>query len=268
MRLRVLGSRRGGMSPKMMFLAAGAILLLAAALAVYFYLSGEEEKTKNVGRAGYQSTHQVRRHAGINLPIADQAAEGATSPETTVEVPIEWGKNLTDAEEKLAERYAAIAAGLSGGPGTATFEVPVTLKMDRDLEYRSLVQAVLAGKEKGFMRFHIACLKKGTEEDVGYLKVELPVELLVGKKELRFRLVKGSEDEKIRYVFGISRTREYGRLADATIVMKNTTAKGRDRLLVIDPTLSLSVQNVVEALNAATYAGFERITFAQPPKLY
>ena len=268
MRLRGLGSRRGGMSAGIMFLSAGVILFVAAALAVFFYLSHEEAKTKNVGKVGHQSTQPVRRRAGINLPIAEKAADAASSPETTVEVPVEWGKDLAAAEGKLAERYADVAGKLVLPPGATTFDEAVTLKVDRDLEYRSLVQAVLAGRKNGFVRFHIACLKKGTEEDVGVLKIELPVELVIGKKELRFRLVKGPEDEKIRYVFGITRTREYDRLADATIVMKNTTAKGRDRLLVIDPTLSLSVQNVVEALNAATYAGFERITFAQPPKLY
>lgn len=268
MRCKRLRSRRGGMFARAMFLSAGVILLVAAALAVFFYLSHEEAKTKNVGKVGHQSTQQVRRRTGINLPIAEKAAEGASSPETTVEVPVQWGKNLAAAEGKLAERYAAVAAGLVLPPDATTFDEAVTLKVDRDLEYRSLVQAVLAGRKKGFVRFHIACLRKATEEDVGYLRIELPVELLLGKRELRFRLVKGKEDEKIRYVFGIRKTREYDRLADATIVMKNTTAKGRDRLLVIDPTLSLSVQNVVEALNAATYAGFERITFAQPPKLY
>ncbi|HUW57490.1 MAG TPA: hypothetical protein VMZ92_12705, partial [Planctomycetota bacterium] len=150
----------------------------------------------------------------------------------------------------------------------------ITLKVDRDLEYRSLVQAVLAGQKDGFLKFQIACSRTPESETLGYLNIELPTDIPIGKNVLLFRMFQ--DGAVIRYIFGVSKTREYVRLKDAAAVMKNTVdaLKTRDpeelrrKILVMSPSVAISVQNVVEGLNAATYAGFERIALGRPTKLY
>ena len=266
--------RRGAVSAQTMFLAAAGILVVAGIVAFWALRTREEKKEEVIGKVGYQSPFKLARKAGINLPIGDHARTGAAAAETTVEVPIEWGKNLAANEQKLAERYAAIAAGLTRPEGVHTFGETITLKVDRDLEYRNLVQAVLAGQKEGFLKFRIACWKTGEQTDVGYLDVELPTDVPVGKNVLLFRMYR--KGEIIRYVFGVSKVREYTSLSNAAKVMENTVnvlkqkdpALLRQKILVLSPSIVISVQNVVEGLNAATYAGFERIALGRPSKLY
>jgi len=257
-----------------MFLGAGALLLIAMIVAWWALHTREEKKAEVIGKVGYQSEFKLGRHAGINLPIGDQAAPGTSSPDTTIEVPLEWGEDLAAAEGRLTARYEAISGKLSRPAGVETFDETITLRVDRDLEYRSLVQAVLAGQKEGFLKFQIACQKSGTEKDVRYLNIELPTDIPVGKNVLLFRMFR--EGTVIRYIFGVSKTREYTRLKDAAAVMKNTVDALRKRdpellrrkILVMSPSIVISVQNVVEGLNAATYAGFERIALGRPRKLY
>ncbi len=266
--------RRGAVSAQTMFLAAAVILVVAGIVAYWALRTREEKKEEVIGKVGYQSPFKLARKAGINLPIGDHARSGAASADTPVEVPIEWGKDLAAAERKLADRYAAISAKLTRPEGVHTLDETITLKVDRDLEYRNLVQAVLAGQKEGFLKFRIACWKTGEQKEVGYLGVELPTDVPVGKNVLLFRMYK--EDPIIRYVFGVSKVREYTRLKDAAAVMKNTVdvLKQKDpgllrtKVLVMSPSIVISVQNVVEGLNAATYAGFERIALGRPRKLY
>jgi biopolymer transport protein ExbD len=249
-----------------MFLAAGLVLLAAAGVAFWAHRTGERKKEEVIGKSGVRSKFKLTRRAGINLPVADQAVSAEASPDTTVEAPIEWGKDLPLAEKQLAERYDAITNKLRTDPNVQAFDETITLKVDRDLEYRNLVQAVVQGQRHGFSRFQVACLKAGTADDVGYLNIELPAMPPPGKNVLLFRLVADGPD--IRYVFGTSSIREFPNLKRATDAMKAVKDKGPARLLTIQPSVEISVQNVVEALNAATYAGFQRITLAEPPKLY
>ena len=271
---RPRGTHRGKVSTQTLFLAAAGALVAAVVVAFWALRTREEKKEEVIGKVGYQSPFKLARKAGTNLPIADHARPGVASAETTVEVPVEWGEDLAAAEQKLSRRYAVVSSTLSRPESVHTYGETITLKVDRDLEYRSLVQAVLAGQKEGFLKFQIACWKTGGQTDVGYLRLELPADIPVGKNVLLFRMFQ--EDTVIRYVFGVSKVREYTRLKDAAAVMKNTidSLKAKDpallktKILVMSPSVTISVQNMVEGLNAATYAGFERIALGRPQKLY
>lgn len=254
---------RGAMSTKAVYIVGGAILVLAAAVAGYTWLSREGEKAEQFGRTGLQSRVKLGRHRGVNLPIAEKAEGGESSPETTVEVPLEWGKDLAQAETKLAGRYAEVTSGLTKPLEQITYTETVTLQVDRDLTYRSLVQAVLEGRRAGFLNFHIACRPKATEEAVGYLTIELPTDL---PKVLVFRMV--LEGESITYVLGTSKPVTRRTLKAAMDLLEQAHGVRPDAVVEVMPSLDLSVQNVVEGLNAVKAAGFERMTLSRPPKLY
>ena len=76
---RLRGTHRGGMSTQTLFLAGGAILVLAALVAWWTMRSAEVKKREHVGRVGLQSTFKLSRHAGVNLPIGDQARPGTAT---------------------------------------------------------------------------------------------------------------------------------------------------------------------------------------------
>jgi biopolymer transport protein ExbD len=253
-------ANRGKINPAVLFVIAAAVVLVAIALFLVTRMRTETKQKEHFGEVGVQSRFKLTRTAGINLPYADQAAAAQVSPDTVVEIPIEWG-DATESDKKINERYDAICTKLAKPTGVETYDETITLKVDRDLPYRSLVQAVTLGNDKGFNKFQVACHPRESAE-VGCLRIDLPTDIPAGKNVLLFRMVK--EGEGIRYVFGISKVREYNTLKDATTVMKNTAEKGVEgKILVLQPALEISVQNVVEALNAATFAGFPKITLAR-----
>jgi len=249
---------RGKISPQTMFLAAGVILLVAALVALWAHRRGEEKKEEAIGRVGLQSKFKLGRHEGINLPVADQAKSAPSSPDTTLEVPLEWAKDIALAGKKLEERYAAIGAKLTKPAEAEAYGEAITLKVDRELEYRSLVQAVLAGRSAGFVKYRIACLMKGTEETVGYLDVELPMDM---PKVLVFRLVK--QDDGLVYVLGTSNPVQRKTLKGAMLLLEQAHNLRPDAVVEVMPSLELSVQNVIEGMNTVKAAGFTRITLAR-----
>ncbi|GAH27705.1 unnamed protein product [marine sediment metagenome] len=218
-----------------------------------------EERTGKAGRAT-DKRYLPERKPGINLPIADQAQDGAAEPDTTVELPIEYAADFSSAAEKMDSRFRDIARTV-GREGLATTRI--TLKADRDLEYRFLVKAVLLAAENGFTKCQVACLKKATAEDVGYLNLDLPT------RDLRviFRIVEYDE-ETVLYVLGTTKPKRTPKLEEVTVWLKSAASKGADQpVLILMPSITVTVQRFTDALNAGRFAGFKEIGLAKPPKL-
>ena len=253
---RIDRASRGAMSPAMMFLIAAVALLLAVGI---YELTKYRRKTKqeeHIGQLGVESKFTLDRVAGLNLPYADQAAVPPGPAELTVEIPIEWGKDKKLAGEEIVKRFDAIASKLT--PDGEAYNETITFRIDRDLEYRLLVKAVTTGVEKGFNKYQVACLKRGGSSEVGCLVIDCPTDPPLGR--LLWRLVR--EGDTILYVFGERQLRKFRTLAEATGALKATT-KDPSKPLVLMPSPAISVQNVMEALNSGTYAGFTRITLAR-----
>ncbi len=150
----VFGSARGKMTPAVMFLIAAAALLVAA---LVFYLSRakvEEKKRSHIGELGRVANFTLQREPGINLPFADQSVAGTQSPETTIDIPVEW-KDAQAAKDALAARYDEIEKKLTRDG--EVYGETITLHIDRDAEYRMLYLAVLGGVERGFIKLQVPC---------------------------------------------------------------------------------------------------------------
>ncbi len=250
----VFGSARGKMNPAMMFLIAAGALLVAAGVFFMTQRKTEEKKRSHIGELGRVANFTLEREAGINLPFADQAVAGSASADTTIEIPIEW-KDVQAAKDALAARYDAMEKKLTRSG--EVYDETVTLRVDREAPYRMLYLAVLAGVDHRFVKLQVPCYPSGESREVRYLRIEPPTEFTPGKNVLLFRLL--HEGPSTRYIFGVSKIKEFTTLKQAAEAMKNTP-KDADKVLVLWPSLDTPVQNVVEALNAATYAGFQKIT--------
>jgi len=218
-----------------------------------------EERTGKAGRATVKE-YLPERKPGINLPIADQAQDGAAEPDTTIELPIEYAKDFASGVAAMEARFDDIARRV--GP-RAVADTRITLKADRDLEYRFLVKAVLLAAENGFLKCQVACLKKATAADVGYLNLDLPT------RDLRviFRIVEYDE-ETVLYVLGTTKTKRTPKLEEVTGWLKKAATQAADQpVLILMPSITVSVQRFTDALNAGRFAGFKEIGLAKPPKL-
>ncbi|HUU42727.1 MAG TPA: hypothetical protein VMX57_03050, partial [Planctomycetota bacterium] len=198
--------RRKKMSDQTKILLAGVALLFAVTiLLVVRHLAHkdieaeETHKREVIGQTGRQSLDfKLTRTDGIvNLPVAQEAGDLPGGGDRVVEVRYEWRDDRPLAKQKLTEQFRQLASGLSRAEGMNVYDEPVTLRVDRDLEYRFLGLAFLVGRDEGFVNYHIACLTKGTGTDVGYLKVVLPPP---GLQTLLFRMYQ--QGDYMTYVFG------------------------------------------------------------------
>jgi biopolymer transport protein ExbD len=244
------------MTPAMMFLIAAVALLLAVGIYELTKSHRKAKQEEHIGRLGVESKFTLDREAGLNLPYADQAAVPPGPAELTVEIPIEWGKDMKLAGDELAKRFDAITSKLT--PDGAIYNETITLRIDRDIEYRLLVQAVTMGREKGFNKYQVACRKRGGSSETGCLVIDLPTDPPMGR--LLWRLVR--EGDTTLHVFGERQPKTLRTLAEATGSLKATT-KDPSKVLVLMPSPEISVQNVMEALNSATWAGFTKVTLAR-----
>ena len=252
------GKKKEKMSPAVLFMiAAGALLVAVALFFVWTPAVRKTKQEKHMGEIGVESKFSPDRTAGINLPYADQAVPGTASPDTTLEIPIEWKGDVKLSEAKFTERYDAIEKTLT--KNGEMYDEAVTFRIDRDLEYRTLYQAVSMGVERGFVKFHVACHLGGAggSTEVRYLRIEPPSEFKPGKNALLWRIFR--EGDQTCYAFGVSQVKKMYSLKAAAGALK-ITKWDADKVLVLGPALDLSVQNVVEALNVAANAGAPKIT--------
>jgi len=255
--------RRKKMSDQTKILIGALALLFAGVvlLVVWRGIREEEEKVEIrkrtvIGERGRASLDfKLERTEGIvNLPVAQDAKDLEDTGTRVVEVRYEWRNDKTLARQELTRQFRDIAAKLTRAEGMLVYEEPVTLKVDRDLEYRFLGLAFVVGRDEGFINYHIACLKKGTGTDVGALKVVLPPP---GLKTFLFRMYQ--QGERMTYVFGKSVVEKIDNLWDATGYLKAAHARQPDMVVEIAPTVSVTVQHFVEGLNSVAAAGFKKI---------
>jgi biopolymer transport protein ExbD len=261
---RIHRSVRGGLSPAMMFLIAALVVLAGVGLWFMTNVRQEHKELEHRGEVGAVATTKLAREAGVNLPFASQAVADTPSPDTVIEIPLEWGNDVAAVRPKLAAQYDAIEKKLTKNGDS--YDETITLKIDRDLECRMLYLAVLEGAAtRGFTKFQLACHPTGESREVRYLRIEAPRERL-GTLLLRiFR-----DGERWRYVLGVTKTEELPSLVKAAARMKELPKldkNGNPRAFSLQAALDLSVEHAVEALNAAAYGGFEKIALDNMLKL-
>lgn len=257
---------RGAMTPKLMLIAGCILLVIAAGIFLWTQLVTKPaaKAAATAGKAGHETKTLPSRSSGINLPIADQAADAPSNPALEVDVPVDIGATLDKSKPVLDKRLKEVAVAAGGdAEGTKALDAVVTLKVDRDLPYKNLVQAVIRGQGCGFSHFRIACIRNAADPSgVGYLRIDLPTE---GQpKTLLFRMV--ADGSSIRYILGPSK--EVSNLASAMVVLTEAAKLHPDWPVTVMPSLTLSVQRVADGLNAVTKAGFKSIVFARPPGEY
>ena len=146
---------------KKMLVASGFLAMVALMLIIWIVLQKKEQVNQQIGKAGVVTTEETlgARKEGLNLPVAREAEAGESSPDTTLEFPLEWGESLVwlegmkdpekssnpkvvqaardlDAQKKtLDAKYKAIATKFRKPDEEKIIEHPVTLKMDRELIY-------------------------------------------------------------------------------------------------------------------------------------
>ena len=294
-RREMIGKRRhldrGRTMAKPMFVVIGLLLIFVAA-ALFF---GMLESTQ-----------------GVNLPIADQASDAETRPIATIEIPLSWGRDLTTAKNRLGVIYEALAkerktpmgakpAGaitrttrflhISNQPDDESYST-LALRIDRNVKYRVLVEAILRGRDKGYWRYQIACRKGAINSDVQYLILKLPAGPLPPPRAV-LRLKVTLDGDATDYVLqgtvgrlglpspdlvfndgdripGLPRKqpkRETGRfenLAEVVAALERVVKANAPVLLIIDPPNEMSIQGFVDIFNAAKKAGVHRIALSKP----
>jgi len=251
------------MSDQTKVLIGALALLLACVVLLIVHLTIQEEEKEvetkiqtAIGETGRQSlTFKMKRVEGIvNLPVAQEATDLPRAGGVEIELRYAWKDDPDLAKRELKKQFIAAAASLTKSDDSATYDQPIILKADRDLEYRFIGQAFFVGAGQGFVNFHIACLKKGTGEDVGYLKVILPPP---GLRTFLFRMHR--QGDHITYVFGKGAVQKLDSLWDATEYLKAAHERKPDMVVEIAPTESVTIQHFVEGLNSVTAAGFKKI---------
>jgi len=123
-----------------------------------------------------RQTAAPRLYEGINLPVADAADPGEPSPETTLEVPLVWGDNVSLFRERAVGKingWNRISAEDRERFDEDHAYRPFIIAADRRLRYRVLYMAALAGRDGGFVIHKFAC-RRSEGGDIGYLTLELP----------------------------------------------------------------------------------------------
>jgi biopolymer transport protein ExbD len=217
----------------------------------------------------------------IDLPVADQARDAKIDPEATVDVSLDEGRDVEATEKRIKQRVAKLRQ-VSREKRPSEELPPVVLRMDRDLPYRYLVAAVLAGRYQGFWKILIACKKGPNSSEVGYLIITLPTaggeatpsaeappweddrNIVVEDDISAIRLKVATDGKKVRYTFSHLEDKSFDSLGDVLEILRSAVLEKPKALLVVDCPADLSIQRFVDVYNAGVKAGFTRLTLAMP----